>query len=405
MSKPNDTGSAKLDTTSEAPALRISVHDSIHMIHREDWEHVASDGASIYLRYDYLRALEDAMGDSMQFRYVIHYCPQNRPLGIAYFQVVDLVDNGSRYRDQLGGISRGLGSRVLKDMRIRCLVNGNVFHCGDHGSYFSRDVPDKVRFWAAGDTLMKLAKADLFEPKVSLVIVKDLGPEHEASAASLTEEGFHTMAMDLNMVMEIDPAWRDSNDYQEALNAKARTRLRSVVARSGQLVIRDLSSEEIRAVANELQALFDHVLNRSPFLFGRLKVEAYAEWKKQFGEQLMFRGFYLNGELVGFSSAFVMGETLDAHYVGFDDAYNQEHLIYQRMLVDLLEFALARGLKRIRYGRTAEQAKSNLGSQPLPTCVYVRHRNALASKIIGPFARSVKPDAFEQRSPFKKALA
>ena len=86
-----------IDNPQVAPTIRLSLHDSIHMIHREDWMQVAQ-GASPYLKYDHLLALEDAMCGTMDFHYAIYYCEQNQPMGIAYFQVADLVDNGSAYR-------------------------------------------------------------------------------------------------------------------------------------------------------------------------------------------------------------------------------------------------------------------------------------------------------------------
>ncbi|MBK6342727.1 MAG: GNAT family N-acetyltransferase [Flavobacteriales bacterium] len=390
--------------SSGGPAIRISLHDSIHLIHREDWELVAKE-AGPYLQYDYLCALEDAMAGSMEFRYAIHYCEQNLPMGIVYFQLVDLVDHGSSYREALGRLGKALGSRTLKEMRLRTLVNGNVFHCGDHGSFFRHGVDAAYRFKAVEDTLWKLGTADYFHPKVSALLLKDMPAPRTEGAESLTDRGYHAMAMDVNMVLDVDPEWQDLSGYAQALNSKSRTRLNALMARSSALLIRELPAHEILESTDDLQRLFNNVLDRSPFSFGRLNMQVYAAWKEQLGDRLLFRGFYLNDELVGFSSACVVGDTLDVQYVGIDYARNEEHAIYQRMLVDLLDFALRNNVQRINYGRTAEQAKSNLGALPHGTRIYVKHRNAIANKLIGPFLRSVEPGAFELRSPFKKVLA
>ena len=119
----------------------------------------------------------------------------------------------------------------------------------------------------------------------------------------------------------------------------------------------------------------------------------------------MFHGFYLNDELVGFSAAFIHHDTLDAQFVGINYDLDQEHFIYQRMLIDLLEYALENDLRTIKFGRTAEQAKSNIGALPQPLVWYVKHRNRLANKVIGPFIRGVVPNKFELREPFKKVTA
>jgi len=393
-----------INSSDLATSVRISLHDSIHMIHREDWADVTED-ASPYLQYDHLRALEDVMSAETEFRYVLYYSRQNLPIGVAYFQVVELVDNGSAYREAVGRLGRGIGKRIIKDLRVRSLVSGNVFHCGDHGSFFKKGVSDAYRFMAVEDTMRKLDKGGYCTPKASVLLFKDLWPAQFGGGETLIKENYHPLAMDVNMVMAIDPAWNTLTDYQEALTSKARTRIRAVLTRSSGLEVRSMTADEIRFSAPRLEELLDQVLARSPFTFGRLKVGVYAQWKEQLGDRLLFHGFFLNGALAGFNTAFVLNDTLDVQYVGFDYDLNPVHAIYQRMLVDVLEFALDNDLRRINFGRTAEQAKSNLGALPVDMRFYVKHRNRLANKLIGPFLRSVKPDAYEQRSPFRKTPA
>lgn len=388
----------------QAISIRLSLHDSIHMIHREHWMLVA-EAASPYLQYDHLLALEDAMVGAMDFRYAIYYCTQNQPIGIAYFQVADLVDQGSAYRSGVQKLGKGIGGRIIEEMKVRCLVNGNVFRCGDHGSYFDPGVSAEHRAKAIDDTLRRLHKGCYFKPMAKVLIVKDIWPEQYGAAIELEKKGFAPLTMEPNMVMDLDPTWKNLEDYQHALNAKARTRLRAVLKRSEALVSKSLSSRQIKAEVPALQGLLDQVLERTPFSLGRLNVAVYAPWKEQWGDDLLFRGYYLNEQLVGFATAFVLDDVLDVQFVGMDYLQNGTHGLYQRMLVDLLEFALQRGLRRIMFGRTAEQAKSNLGAMPIDMRFYVRHRNAVANKLVGPFLRSVKPSSFEQRSPFKAVKA
>lgn len=384
----------------EAISIRLSLHDSIHVIHREHWISVA-EAASPYLQYDHLSALEYAMTDSMGFRYAIYYCKENQPMGIAYFQIAELVDQGSDHRAGVQQLGKGLGGRIIEEMKVRCLVNGNVFHCGDHGSYFKPGVSPEHRAKAIDHTFRRLHKGCSFKPVAKVLIVKDLWPEQYGTAIELEKKGFAPLTMEPNMVMGLDPTWKDLEDYQQALNAKGRTRLRAVLKRSEKLVTKLLTSRQIKAQAPALQSLLDQVLERTPFSFGRLNVAVYAPWKEQWDEDLLFRAYYLNEQLVGFATAFVLDDILDVQFVGLDYVQNETHGLYQRILVDLLDFALQRGLHRVMFGRTAEQAKSNLGAMPIDMRFYVRHRNAVANKLVGPFLRSVKPSSFEQRSPFK----
>ncbi|NNC82047.1 MAG: GNAT family N-acetyltransferase, partial [Flavobacteriales bacterium] len=108
------------------------------------------------------------------------------------------------------------------------------------------------------------------------------------------------------------------------------------------------------------------------------------------------------GKLVGFLSAFDCGEELEVHYVGLDYDCNRELGLYQRMLVEFLRRAIEGGHQRINYGRTAEQAKSSLGAEPVEMRLYTKHRNMIANRLITPLMASVAPNSFELRSPFKQ---
>jgi hypothetical protein len=383
------------------PQLRLSLHDSIHLIHRADWEAVAKN-AVLYLHYDVLSALEDAMSGRMAFRYAVFHDPQFRPVGVACFQLLDLEDNGSDYGAAVRTLGAGIGSRIVRELKVSTLVCGNAFHCGDHGAHFVAGISAGDQHRALELAMEQLRADERLDPKVAMLLFKDLRPDQLEATQVLEDKGYHPLAMDVNMVLDISPTWKDLEGYQAALTAKARTRVRSILGRSAGVEIRGLSAIEVQQEVPALQTLFDNVLARAPFLFGRLNVAVYARWKELLGDRLVFHGFYMDGRLVGFNAAFVLGDALDAQFVGIDYARNQEHLLYQRMLLDLLEVALARGLRRINLGRTAEQAKSALGAWPVGLLFYVKHRNRVANRIIGPFIRKVRPAAFEQRWPFRK---
>lgn len=384
------------------PVFKLSIHDSIHLIHRKDWDALARE-AGPCLRYDHLRALEDAMSGSIQFRYAIFYSDRYRQVGIACFQILDLEDNGSEYGDRIRKFGIAIGSRIISELKVRSLVCGNVFHCGAHGAHFIQDISPKDRTMALEMAMEQLRVDERLEPRISVSIFKDIGSQGPISAQVLEAKSYHPLAMDVHMVMDVVQEWKDLEGYSASLTAKARTRIRSILKRAAHLEIKDLSVEEIVRAIPSMQRLFDQVLLRSPFIFGRLDMAVLAEWKKVHGDSYHLRGLYLKGALVGFSSSFVAGDVLEAQLVGIDYAVNEKHMIYQRILLDLLETALRAGKHRINFGRTAEQAKSSLGALPEQLPFYVKHRNRMANRLVGPFLRKVEPTAYEQRSPFKRS--
>lgn len=343
------------------------------------------------------------MSGTMQFRYAIFHSKEYRPVGIAYFQILDLEDNGSAYGERVRRFGIAIGSRIISELKVRSLVCGNVFHCGMHGVHFTREISPTDRTMALEMAMEQLRVDERLEPRISVSIFKDVGSEGPISAQVLEAKSYHPLAMDVNMVMDLVQEWEDLEGYSESLTAKSRTRIRSILTRAAHLEIKDLSAEDIVRSIPSMQHLFDQVLLRSPFIFGRLDVAVLAGWKTVHGEGYHLRGFYLNGALVGFSSSFAAGDALEAQLVGIDYALNEKHMIYQRILLDLLEVALKTRKRRINFGRTAEQAKSSLGALPEQLPFYVKHRNRLANRLIGPFLRKIEPSAYEQRSPFRRS--
>ncbi len=387
---------------SDSPHIHLVIHDSIHLVKREDWDPLAQQGG-LYLQFDYLRVLEKEMTGSMEFRYVTYYCDNYEPLGIAYFQVVDLIDNGSKYRDAVAKMGAGLGARIVKEMKLRSLVCGNVFHCGDNGYFCTDKVKESEAILAIESTMERLKHGGRLDTKVSIVLFKEFWPHQFEDAKILTDKKFHKFPMDVNMVMDVRPEWSNMDEYMSALTSKSRTRIKSILKKSASIDIRALDADEIAGYEKEMDVLFESVLKHSPFIFGRLEMAVYSQWKEVLGDKLMFHGLFIDDKLVGFNSAFIMDDdVLDVHYVGIDYELNGEHMTYQRMLIDIVDFAIKNKLKQINFGRTAEQAKSSFGATPVSMMLYTKHRSAIANKLIGPLMSSVKETEFEIRKPFKE---
>ncbi|NNC82312.1 MAG: hypothetical protein HKN79_01945, partial [Flavobacteriales bacterium] len=312
-----------------SPKVRLTISDSIQLLNKTDWDAVLQN-SNLFLTTSYLYALEQAMDETMEFRYIIYYCEQFTPIGIAYFQVVDLVDTGSRYAAQVRKLGSALGSKVVKELKIRSLVNGNVFHCGENGFLFSDKIERKEQIEMVENTANRLKQDGDLNSKVGIVVFKEFWPESFDMSEQLVKKRYHMFRMDMNMVMDIDPAWKSMDDYAAALTSKARTRLKSIRKRSDALVFKDMSAEEIRQRAPELNTLFHQVLENSSFTFGVLEIEAYAIWKDLLQDTLIFESVECEGKLVGFLSAFDCGEELEVHYVGLDYDCNRELGLYQR---------------------------------------------------------------------------
>ena len=79
------------------------------------------------------------------------------------------------------------------------------------------------------------------------------------------------------------------------------------------------------------------------------------------------------------------------------------NLLYQNILIEFIKDAISINAKKIYYGRTAMEIKSNLGAEPDELIIYLKLNNAITNKLIGPFVPQKPLKNWTQRRPFKEA--
>jgi len=121
-----------------------------------------------------------------------------------------------------------------------------------------------------------------------------------------------------------------------------------------------------------------------------------------FPDQFFIRAYFRAGELVAFQSGFILEESIEAHYVGFDEKYNEEYECYQNLLYDFINTAIINKKKTIQLGRTAAEIKSTVGAKPVELVCYIKPQNTISKLIMNPFIKFLEPNEWIPRDPFKK---
>jgi predicted N-acyltransferase len=191
------------------------------------------------------------------------------------------------------------------------------------------------------------------------------------------------------------------DDYLGSMKTKFRTRAKRVFKQSAEITIKTLTEADILENRSRISELFGNVIKKSDFSAGRLKTDVFELFKRNLKEKFSLRAFYLDDEMVGFSTSFLNGDILEANYVGLDYKYNNEKSVYQRILYDYVEQSLKYKLKELHLGRTAELIKSSIGAIPKNMTLYAKHRNSIHNMLLKPIIESISPSEFELRKPFK----
>lgn len=377
-----------------------SIFKNVESIPKQDWERVR-DGRNIYLSINYLSSLEIAMKDKIDFFYEISYNLDEKPVLISVFQLVQFVDKRKVYSAQLCKLSYHLSKKLTEALTINVLVCGSVFADGENGFLWSDLISPEEAMEEIDNVTKHLKTEEKIKDKASVTLFKDFWPTSSPVADKLKAFSYRDFMVDVNMVLDIHESWVSFEDYLASMKTKFRTRAKSVYKKSSDLKIKELNTSEIIENKDRLQELFDNVLEKSDFSFGNLDVRSFIEFSTNLNDEFTITGAYLNEELVGFSTSFLNGDSLEANYVGLDYSFNTEHNVYQRLLYNYVEQAIAVKVKDLQLGRTSELIKSSIGALPTNMKLYIKHKSSVSNLLLKPIIQSISPSEFELRQPFK----
>ena len=386
--------------TTDVIVNKRAVFSSIKEIPSSDWNKV-QNGRNIYLSLPYLRALELGMREELSFFFSISYNAQNVPVLIAVFVRVQFVDKRSRFGNSVFKLRFPFKKKLEKILSIHALACGNVFSAGENGMLWTEDIEAHEAFEETERVHQSLMTEHDTNKEVSLRVFKDFWSQTVSAGNILIEKGFFDFKIDVNMVLKIHKDWKHIEDYLMSMKTKFRTRANAVYRKSDSLVVKSLSASSILQESKHIIRLFDHVLEKSDFHIGTMNPETFAACKQNLDNDFLFKAYYLEEVMVGFSTAFKNAASFDANYVGLDYAYNAQFDIYQRILYDYVEEAIDAQVPELQFGRTSELIKSAVGAEPRDMTIYIKHKRKLSNVILKKVIQSVSPSPFVLRKPFK----
>ncbi len=378
--------------------IKMAFFDSIHLV-PNIWDQLVEQ-ESLYLTTKYLAPIEEAMSESMGFRYIL-FTKEDKAVAVAIYQLVN-VDSESLELETEESKRKKIVSKVLDQVNIRCLVNGTLFGAGEHGFFFSDELSPEVAFKHFSEGAKKLIALEETCNKVHIIMVKEYFPESLEESNELKKFKFRNFKMEPNMVLKLDPTWGNMDDYYAAMTSKYRKAAKATLKKSNTITAKNFTADDIARYQTKLAQLFEAVHSKAKYKFATFDISSFIGLKENLDSKFEVWGYFLEDKLVGFSSLFLNNTNLDANYVGLDYEHNRNYGIYQRILYDFVKIALEKNLSTIYFGRTAGEIKSNLGAKAVDMECYVRTKNSLSNKMIKPLIKRISTPDFVERNPFKK---
>lgn len=375
---------------------------SIDEISNEIWTQLECEN-NLYFHRDFLKSIEINHSE-INFYYIILVDNSNKPIALASIQIVDfyLDTVKTNFEDFIRKIKNLLRKLYILPNKkaLKLLISGNTFVSGDHGIFITHSQDKK-------QVIKNLAKAILHfvnsnnSINIDAFLLKDFVNESLFITDELKNYNYHPFSVEPNMILEINEDWNSFEDYLNAIKTKFRVKAKKAIQLSKDIIIKEVNDHNIENKLPKMTALYKKVVSNADFNLSHFNLESYKTLKSAFGEKYILKTYELDGKIVGFMSGMINQNSLDAHFVGLDYSLNRQYAIYQRMLYDYIQIAIAKKLKTLNFGRTASEIKSSVGAKPQDLTMYLRHKKGITNKIVKLFLQYIQPSPFRQHFPFK----
>ena len=285
-------------------------------------------------------------------------------------------------------------------LRFAVRVIGSPLASGPHGARFAPGVDE----WGCLQALLELPAIQAGTTAPNTQVVKDK-PSSEPWASGHRHAGRSTwqrgwVDLEFDPVMRVHLNGKDSwEDYLAGMRTKARTKVKRIQTLSKDLEFRALAKEEMTEMQDELHALYMSVYGRAGFRLGCLQKEDFALLKEEMGEGFQLWVATLEGRIIGFHCGMCDGQDVEAYFVGFEGNHNKSHALYQRMLLEFIQWGLREGCGGVNLGRTALDIKASLGAEPQRLVLHERVKNPIVHRLARWAARASAP----KQPPLKRA--
>ena len=268
----------------------------------------------------------------------------------------------------------------LACFRINVLYFSNTF-LTNINSFFSTEK------FNLEDIILKMNHA------FSMVIVP------ETLKDSISSINYKKIEVEEDMVLNVKSNWNDFDDYLYSLRSKYRKKIKNILILGKDVRIDVLTSKDFKCYEIEIQKLFDQVIDSSKFNGPKFNVKALHSLINS--GYIKVYGYFVNKELIAFSTEMEDDTVLYSYYVGFKKTFNNSHAIYGRILIETIRHAINQNKASLVLGRTANEFKSNFGAEPKKSFIYVRFTNIILNFLLSPFVKLARPSIWIQRHPFK----
>ena len=375
--------------------MTTEIHTSISAVDASFLKNINPQN-NVYFSKTLLHSFE-VSNPKIDMRYVC-VSDNNKPQALALVQIIELNVDVILKNIKASAFSRMLLSLLFWKDHIKIMFCGNVFLSGEHSIGFSENAERKEVVDQIAVTLNTISKT--VRP-LHAIFIKDFEEKALCYSKGFESYGFTNIKVEPNMLVHLKSEWKSFEDYKSALKSKFRIKANKADSKSQALESRFMSKKDIEGAQKSLQDLYQNTIDNANFNAQVLNLDTYIELKRFYKDDFIVKGYFLEGEIVGFLSALKNKTHLDAHFIGLNYSLNKTFAIYPRILNDYIRIGIENKVDVINLGRTALEIKTSIGAIPLDLSCYIKHKSKIINTLIRPFFSRIQIKTFKQHSPFK----
>ena len=350
-----------------------------------------------FQQIEYLQHL--AQSNPSMDHYICQVFNEGKLMARAYLQSMafqgDRLDN---FRPKIF-FARIMYNAFVRPIRWRIVSLGSIFTTGDNGLVFFDNLSQENKLIIYHFLLGHLR--DGLIPYDGL-LVKDIYVERDSwMKNSLIGLGFQFTPSEPDMILEHLQRFASPEDYKSSLRAKYRTKFNQVVERSKSLQVDDYQKWH-EAPRDIMYPLYVNIMSSVGFY---IQLASPSYLTMDIPSDIVrprLRTYSIHGEVIGWISWFEDEYRIHAHLIGLNHKLAAPYKVYQRILYDLVLEGIRLRKDKVCFGRTSQQAKSNVGARPIGMVSAVYHKNFLVRSLMRRLIGSIALDTEVIRHAFRE---
>ena len=343
--------------------------------HKHLWDDFLPEMHHLKLRH--LLPFENAQIPDVENHYLQIFI-KDKLIGLAYLQLFNFTHTHLNFDNPKSIKSRAIKFILPKSLHL--LICGNLFRINFQGFYFKNEQHNAFIF----DAIELFVKQNR-KLKPCGIIIKDC--KEVFLEEKYTASKYRFFNGDVTMEITRRQHWNSFDDYLKDLTKKYLKRAKKIMQAFEAVVTKELSAAEILENAGEIEQLYWNVVNKQKVRLGSVNAAYLHELKTDLKQNFELHALYFNNEMIGFYTYIFYNTEMETHYIGLNYTYNNTHKTYFNILFLSVQKMIEGKYEKLELGRTAKEAKANLGAFPKQIFNYIKIKNPVAKIALGYFLK------------------